>query len=70
MREYFRGNLWTNTPDILPPVLQDGGRPAFMMRVVLAATMSSVYGSTADTSSARVKPCLVAKNILIPKSIS
>jgi len=44
MREYFRGNLWPNTPDILPPYLQDGGRPAFMIRGVLAATLSSVYG--------------------------
>ncbi|MFN2542900.1 MAG: alpha-1,4-glucan--maltose-1-phosphate maltosyltransferase [Chthoniobacterales bacterium] len=44
MREYFRGNLWPNTPDILPFYLQDGGRPAFMVRVTLAATMSSVYG--------------------------
>ena len=30
MREYFRGNLWPNTPDILPLHLQEGGRPAFM----------------------------------------
>jgi starch synthase (maltosyl-transferring) len=44
MSGYFRGNLWTNTPDILPPILQEGGRPAFMLRVVLAATMSSIYG--------------------------
>src|SRR6266404_5889526 len=44
MREYFRGNLWTNTPDILPFVLQEGGRSAFMIRVVLAATLSSLYG--------------------------
>jgi starch synthase (maltosyl-transferring) len=44
MREYFRGNLWPNTPDILPLFLQDGGRPAFMIRAVLAATLSSVYG--------------------------
>jgi starch synthase (maltosyl-transferring) len=44
MREYFRGNLFTNTPDILPFVLQDGGRPAFMIRVALAATLSSLYG--------------------------
>jgi starch synthase (maltosyl-transferring) len=44
MREYFRGNLWTNTPDILPFVLQTGGRPAFMIRVTLAATLSSLYG--------------------------
>jgi starch synthase (maltosyl-transferring) len=44
MREYFRGNLWPNTPDILPFVLQEGGRPAFMIRAVLAATLSSLYG--------------------------
>ena len=43
-REYFRGNLWPNTPDILPPILQIGGRPAFKMRAVLAATLSSLYG--------------------------
>src|SRR6266513_3525526 len=44
MREYFRANLWPNTPDILPKHLQEGGRPAFMVRSVLAATLSSVYG--------------------------
>jgi starch synthase (maltosyl-transferring) len=44
MAEYFRGNLFANTPDILPPILQQGGRPAFKMRVILAATLSSVYG--------------------------
>ena len=42
--EYLRGNLFTNTPDILPPILQHGGRPAFQIRLVLAATLSSVYG--------------------------
>lgn len=44
MSRYFRGNLWPNTPDILPPFLQQGGRPAFMIRAALAATLSSVYG--------------------------
>jgi len=43
-REYLRPNFFTNTPDILPPILQSGGRPAFQMRLVLAATLSSVYG--------------------------
>jgi starch synthase (maltosyl-transferring) len=42
--EYFRGNLWPNTPDILHESLQRGGRPAFKTRLVLAATMSSLYG--------------------------
>jgi starch synthase (maltosyl-transferring) len=44
MREYFRANLWPSTPDILPVFLQDGGRPAFMIRVTLAATLSTLYG--------------------------
>ena len=44
MSEYFRANLWPNTPDILPFVLQGGGRPAFMTRVALAATLSTLYG--------------------------
>ena len=44
MREYFRPNLFANTPDILPVYLQEGGRPGFMIRAVLAATMSGVYG--------------------------
>jgi starch synthase (maltosyl-transferring) len=44
MGEYYRPNLWPNTPDILPFVLQEGGRPAFMTRVLLAATLSPLYG--------------------------
>ncbi len=44
VREYFRPNFWPNTPDILPEHLQFGGRPAFMARLVLAATLSSSYG--------------------------
>jgi starch synthase (maltosyl-transferring) len=44
MKEYYRGNLFPNTPDILPKLLQEGGRPAFKMRLALAATLSSVYG--------------------------
>ncbi len=44
MKEYFRGNFFANTHDILPYILQEGGRPAFMSRVVLAGTLSSVYG--------------------------
>jgi starch synthase (maltosyl-transferring) len=42
--DYFRGNLWPNTPDILHETLVHGGRPAFKMRLVLAATLSSLYG--------------------------
>jgi starch synthase (maltosyl-transferring) len=43
-REYFRPNLWPNTPDILHEYLQFGGRPAFVARVTLAATLSANYG--------------------------
>ena len=44
MRDFFLPNFFTNTPDILPPILQQGGRPAFKMRLVLAATLSPSYG--------------------------
>jgi starch synthase (maltosyl-transferring) len=44
MREYFRGNLFANTPDILPEYLQTGGRAAFSARLLLAATLSPLYG--------------------------
>src|SRR6185437_13841722 len=42
--EYMRGNLFANTPDILHAYLQTGGRPAFRVRLLLAATMSPLYG--------------------------
>jgi len=44
MQDYFRPNLFPNTPDILPDILQQGGRPAFKFRFVLAATLSPAYG--------------------------
>lgn len=44
MRYYYRPNFWPNTPDILPPVLTHGGENAHIMRLILAATMSSNYG--------------------------
>lgn len=44
VKEYFRPNFWPNTPDILPEQLQIGGRPAFMARLVLAATLGTNYG--------------------------
>jgi len=43
-RDYFRPNCWPNTPDILPEHLQVGGRPAFIARLVLAATLCPNYG--------------------------
>ena len=44
VREYFHPSIWTNTPDILTEYLQFGGRPAFMSRLVLAATLGASYG--------------------------
>jgi len=42
--EFFRPNFFANTPDILHAYLQEGGRPAFEARLVLAATLSPSYG--------------------------
>ncbi|HSD11273.1 MAG TPA: alpha-1,4-glucan--maltose-1-phosphate maltosyltransferase, partial [Candidatus Binatia bacterium] len=42
--EYFRGNFFVNTPDILHEYLQKGGRPAFLVRLLLAGTLSPLYG--------------------------
>jgi starch synthase (maltosyl-transferring) len=42
--DFFRPNFWPNTPDILHKTLQDGGKPAFMFRLVLAATLTANYG--------------------------
>ncbi|HYH08948.1 MAG TPA: alpha-1,4-glucan--maltose-1-phosphate maltosyltransferase [Thermoanaerobaculia bacterium] len=42
--DFFRPNVWPNTPDILTEFLQYGGRPGFTMRFILAATLASSYG--------------------------
>ncbi len=42
--DFLRPNLFVNTPDILTAELQEGGPPAFRLRLVLAATMSPSYG--------------------------
>jgi len=44
VREFFRPSQWTNTPDILIEFLQIGGRPAFAIRLLLAATLGASYG--------------------------
>jgi len=43
-KEYMRPNFFANTPDINPVFLQTSGRPGFQIRLVLAATLSTVYG--------------------------
>jgi len=42
--EFFRPNFWPNTPDILATQLQAGGRPGFVARLILAATLGTSYG--------------------------
>ncbi len=42
--DFFRPNAWPNTPDILTEQLQHGGRPVFVQRLVLAATLAANYG--------------------------
>jgi starch synthase (maltosyl-transferring) len=44
MSDYYRPNFFTNTPDINPFYLQNGGRPGFVVRATLAATLSSNWG--------------------------
>ena len=42
--DFFQPNFWPNTPDILHKSLQEGGRPAFVQRLILATTMAANYG--------------------------
>ena len=56
--DFFRPNLWPNTPDILAEYLQTGGRPAFAARLVLAATLGAnygIYGPAFELCEARAK---------------
>jgi starch synthase (maltosyl-transferring) len=44
VKDFFRPVLWPNTPDILTQYLQVGGKPAFEVRLMLAATLGASYG--------------------------
>ncbi len=44
IREYFRPNFWPNTPDILPVSLENKKEPSFLIRLLLAGTLSSNWG--------------------------
>ncbi len=43
-KDYMRPNFFANTPDINPVYLQTGGRAGFQVRLVLASTLSTLYG--------------------------
>jgi len=71
-RDYYRPNVWPNTPDILHEALQLGLRPVFALRLVLAATLSAnygIYGPAFELMESRPREPAV-RNISIPKSIS
>ena len=72
VRDYFRPNLWPATPDILPDFLQSGGRAAFMIRLVLAATSAGgELREFTDPPSSCAKTSLwhpAARNISIRRS--
>jgi starch synthase (maltosyl-transferring) len=56
LKEFYRPNLWPNTPDILTEFLQTGGRPGFALRAMLAATLSAswgIYGPAFELCEAR-----------------
>jgi starch synthase (maltosyl-transferring) len=42
--QYFRPMFFVNTPDINPYFLQQSGRPGFLIRAALAATLSGLWG--------------------------
>ncbi|MFZ5950244.1 MAG: alpha-1,4-glucan--maltose-1-phosphate maltosyltransferase [Candidatus Rifleibacteriota bacterium] len=42
--DFYRANLFANTPDIFPTFLHNGGSAAYKIRAILAATLSTVYG--------------------------
>ena len=44
VRDFFRPHLFVNTPDINPYFLQTSGRPGFLIRAVLATTLSGLWG--------------------------
>ncbi len=43
-RDFYRPNFFVNTPDINPHYLQNSGRPGFLVRAALAATLSGLWG--------------------------
>jgi starch synthase (maltosyl-transferring) len=62
VREFFRPNLWPNTQDILTRFLQQGGRAASALRLVLAATLGASYGVFGPTFElAEVAPLVPGK---------
>ena len=68
MREYFRGNLWPNTPDILPFSLQTGGAPRSWFVRCWPRRFRAFTASTVALSSAKTRRYPDARNIAIPRN--
>ena len=58
VREFFRPHFFVNTPDINPFFLQSSGRPGFLIRAVLAATLSGLWGIYAGYENCEAAPLL------------
>lgn len=61
LKEYFRPNFWPNTPDINPYLLQSGNENLFIMRYVLAATLSSNVGIYGPVFEQMVHAAIIGK---------
>lgn len=59
LREYFRPHFFVNTPDINPPFLHEGGRPAFLIRAALAALLSGLWGMYSGFELCESEPLVV-----------
>jgi len=56
IRDFFRPMFFTNTPDILPSLLVMLGRPAYLSRAFLAATLSPLWGIYSGFEDAEGEP--------------
>jgi starch synthase (maltosyl-transferring) len=56
VKEFFRPHLFVNTPDINPYYLQTSGRPGFLVRAALAATLSGLWGMFAGFELCEAAP--------------
>ena len=69
VKEFFRPHFFVNTPDINPYFLQTSGRPGFLIRAALAATLSGLWGVYSRLRAVRgARRCRAARNISIRKN--
>jgi starch synthase (maltosyl-transferring) len=61
LKEFLRVNCFVNTPDILSEILQKGGKPAFLLRIALAATICPLYGMYSGYELLENEPLVAGK---------